>query len=104
MTGNSIEIPILVATIGVIFGAFMLYAILGQLGKIITGLDRVTRANELIIDKLEAIVWQASETKKSLYSIDERVSRFSTNQHEQFVGELKEFLDENLVPLDKEND
>ena len=108
MTGDSIDLAILVTTFGVMFGALMLYQILGQLNKIVVGLDKVTRGNDLIIENLdenlEALVWQTSEIQNRIHSIDERVSRFSQNQHEQFVGELKELLDENRVPMDKADD
>ena len=104
MTGDSIDLAILVTTFGVMFGALMLYQILGQLNKIVVGLDKVTRGNDLIIENLEALLWQTSEIQNRIHSIDERVSWFSQNQHEQFVGELKEFLDDNSVPMDKADD
>ena len=108
MTSDYNDLPILVTTFGVMFGALMLYQILGQLNKIVVGLDKVTRGNDLIIENLdenlEALVWQTSEIQNRIHSIDERVSRFSQNQHEQFVGELKELLDENRVPMDKADD
>jgi conjugal transfer/entry exclusion protein len=106
MSGNANELAILVTIIGVVVAASAI--IVEQLKKVSATLDKIAdrarTADDLIIEKLDAIVWQSSEMKNRLYSIDERLSRYSQNQQEQFVGEMKEFLDKNSVPLDKTND
>jgi hypothetical protein len=108
MTGNFDELAIFFIITGVVVAAISLAIIVNELAKIRHVLDKITdrtaKADDLIIENLEAIVWQTSETKNRIHSLDERISRFSQNREEQFVGELKDFLDENLVPLDKTND
>jgi hypothetical protein len=106
--GNSNEIALLITTVEVVVAVIFLMIVVDHLAKIRTALDKIAdrtaKADDLIIENLEAIVWQASEIKNRIHSIDERMSQFSQNHNDQFIGEIKDILDENLMPMHKPND